>query len=199
MGQAVRRVASIDDLLAAEREGLACEIVDRELVQKAMADEEHGGAQAEVVGSVVPAYNRRGGGGRPGGWRIRTEVEIAFDEHNVLRPDISGWRRDRVPQMPREWPVPVAPDWVCEVLSTSTARRDLGPKRDVYHRARVGHYWVVDRGNRLLLVYRWSEGGYQLVQSAGETDWLRGEPFEAVAIYVGRLFGLEEPEEAGGG
>ncbi len=198
MAAPARRLATLDDLLEAEREGVACEIVDGELVQKAMSDHEHGGVKFVISGYLADPFNRRGGGGRPGGWWLANEVDIAFDAENVLRPDVAGWRRDRVAVMPREWPTTVTPDWVCEVLSASTARRDLGTKRDTYHRARVGHYWVVDRNSRVLLVYRWTEVGYALVLTGGETDTVHAEPFGAVGIYVGRLFGLDEPDEAPG-
>lgn len=187
------RIATLDDLIHAAAEGLACELVDGELVEKAAPDQAHGGAQLAVATPVFASYNRRRGGGG-GGWWIRAEVEIAFGA-DVLRPDLSGWRRDRVPVMPEAWPVPVAPDWVCEILSPSTAGRDLGPKRDRYHQAGVGDYWVVDRAHQLLLVYRHGPGGYVLVQSAGAAERLHPEPFEAIDLFVGQLFGIDPPED----
>ena len=38
----------------------------------------------------------------------------------------------------------VSPDWVCEVLSPSTAAVDRITKRDLYARSGIGHYWIVD-------------------------------------------------------
>lgn len=195
MALAARRAATLSDMLLALDNERACEIVAGELVEKAAPDEEHAGAQFVIAGSVNGSYHHRGGGrGGPGGWWLRSEVEIAFDHEFVLRPDLSGWRREKVPTMPKEWPVPVAPDWVCEILSPSTAARDLGVKRDVYHRAKVGHYWVVDRSHRLLLVYRWGAEAYQLVQTGSELETIHAEPFEAVAFFVGSMFGLDPPE-----
>jgi Uma2 family endonuclease len=197
MGLPARRRATLDDLLRGEREGHAFEILGGELVEKAAPDQEHGGAASAINSHVFDRYNRRGGGGRhPGGWWIRTEVDILFSPDDVLRPDLSGWRRDRVPEMPAEWPVPVPPDWVCEILSARTAARDLGPKRDLYHRANVGHYWVVDRSHRLLLVYRRAPEAYQLVLTGSEAETIHAEPFADVGLFVGRLFGLDPPDEA---
>lgn len=196
MALPARRHATLEDLLRSIDEGRACEIIDGELVEKAAGDEGHGDAQAEVTARVRTGYNRRprrGGDDPPGGWWIRTEVDVALGA-DVFRPDVSGWRRDRTPVMPVEWPVPVPPDWVAEVLSASTAARDLGVKMRAYHRAGVGHYWVVDRQNRVLLVYRRSERAYELALSGGVGEVLRAEPFDEVEIDVGRLFGVE-PEE----
>jgi Uma2 family endonuclease len=197
MGLPARRRASLEDLLRAEAEDRAMEIIGGELVEKSMSDQVHGAGSVAIAEAFGPTYGRRAGGGRPGGWRLRVDVDILFSSEDILRPDLSGWRRDRVPEMPDGWPVPVTPDWVCEILSPSTAHRDLGVKRDLFHRARVGHYWVVDRANHILLVYRWGELGYHLVQTGGETETIHAEPFEAVGLFVGRLFGIDPPDEEG--
>lgn len=188
------RRATISDLLAAEDEGHRCEIIDGDLVEKASPDTGHGVSQATLVGRLHTPYNRRpGGSGPPGGWWILTEVDIAFGG-DVLRPDISGWRRDRAPVMSQDFPVPDAPDWVCEVLSVSTAGRDLGVKKDIFHRAKVGHYWVVDRANKVLMVFRWSERAYELAMTATPEQIVHAEPFPYVALFVGQLFGIERDE-----
>ncbi|GDX79027.1 hypothetical protein LBMAG42_08380 [Deltaproteobacteria bacterium] len=190
---ALRR-ATIADLLAAEDQGHACEIIDGDLVEKALPDVGHAVAQAGVVTEVRPPYDRRpGGSGPPGGWWILPEVDVSFGG-DVLRPDISGWRRDRVPVMSQAFPVPDAPDWVCEVLSVSTAGRDLGVKKDIFHRAKVSHYWVVDRANKVLMVFRWSERAYELALTATPEQTVRAEPFPYVALFVGQLFGIERDE-----
>jgi len=44
------------------------------------------------------------------------------------------------------------PDLVVEVLSPSTARRDRGPKRDIYERNGVREYWLVDPRRREITV-----------------------------------------------
>ena len=194
-GEPALRAATLDDLLKSIEEGRACEILAGELVEKAAGDERHGAAQLEIGARVHPRYNRRpGGSGPPVGWWIRTEVDILFGD-DVYRPDLSGWRRDRVPVMPEGWPVPIAPDWVAEVLSRSTASRDLGVKLWGYHRAGVGHYWVVDRLNEVLVVYQRNERAYEAVLTGVIGQRVRAPPFEDVEIDVGRLFGVETDEE----
>ena len=70
-----------------------------------------------------------------------------FDAANTFQPDVTGWRRDRVPEGSGGVPVMVRPDWVCEILS-SNKRNDLVKKKRVYHRHQVPHYWIVDPGGR---------------------------------------------------
>ena len=56
----------------------------------------------------------------------------------ACRPDIVGWRRDKHPRCPQPDARGVCtdvPDFVCEVLSKSTARHDQGDKRVAYFEA----------------------------------------------------------------
>lgn len=86
------------------------------------------------------------------------------------------------------------PDWIAEVLSASTKKRDLGVKMRAYHHTSVGHYWVVDSQSQVFYVYRWSPRAYEVALTAFIGDRVRAEPFEAVEIDVGRLFGVEEED-----
>ena len=42
------------------------------------------------------------------------------------------------------WEVGKPPDWVLEIASPSTARVDLGIKRDIYASIGIGEYWRFD-------------------------------------------------------
>lgn len=168
------------------------EVVGGELVEKTAPSGEHGTVQYGL-GGLLFGFHGPGGGESPGGWWLGTEIEVELEAHEVYLPDIAGWRIERMPEPPRGRPVRVVPDWVCEVLSPSTAARDLGWKLHAYHRARVGHYWVVDPANQALTVYRWQEGGYVPVLAAGADDVVRAEPFDApdldIGFDIGRIFG----------
>lgn len=76
------------------------------------------------------------------------------------RHDAVGFRRDLHVSRPTGMPVTVRPDWVCEVLSASTARKDLVNKQRTMHAHQVPHYWLVDPESEVVTVLRWSEAGY---------------------------------------
>jgi Uma2 family endonuclease len=187
-----RSLAVAADLHAIPEHERFHEIIDGELVRKAMPSAPHGLAQRVVGGRVGDSYSRRPGGNRPGGWWIVTEVEIQLDEHEVYRPDLSGWRRERLPELPRESPILVRPDWVCEVLSQSNARNDLVKKMRVYHRCGVPHYWIIDPDQETLTVYRWTADGYLVALTAQREERVRAEPFSEVDLSVGTLFGEDD-------
>ena len=82
----------------------------------------------------------------PKGWVILFEVEIWFGKNrkNLLVPDIAGWRRSRMPEIPDVQTFALPPDWVCEGLSPSTQRIDRGRKRELYAKFGVKHLWYAD-------------------------------------------------------
>lgn len=186
-----RRMATAADLLAIPEEERFHEVIGGEIVRKALPSARHGGAQGRVVRSVSP-YDRRPQPPRPGGWWFGVEVEVELAPTEIYRPDVVGWRRERMPELPEEVPVKVRPDWVCEVLSPSNKRNDTIKKQRVYHRSGVPHYWIVDPIEETLLVYRWHEDGYLLLLAAERGDRVRSEPFDAVELSVGVLFGDDE-------
>lgn len=171
------------------------EIIDGEIVEKANPSADHANAQGTVIGRYHNPYHRRPGGGQPGGWWLLPECDVELSVHQVYRPDISGWRRERLPELPSTRPVTIRPDWICEVISPSNASNDLVKKLRVYHQSHVDHYWLVDPQNATLTVLRWAAEGYVVALTAGRTDRVRAEPFVEVELPVGALFGddVDEP------
>jgi Uma2 family endonuclease len=174
------------DVAALERH----EVVDGVVVEKAAPTFEHGSAQLELAAFVREIMRRDRGG--PHGWWFATGVEIEFESHEVYLPDVAGWRRDRVPTRPAGRPVRIRPDWVCEVLSPSTAKRDLVAKHHTFLRCGVGHYWVLDPERETLTVFRRTDEGYLAVLTAGREDRVRAEPFAEVELTVADLFGGDD-------
>ena len=81
---------------------------------------------ATVLGVELGGPFDRGRNG-PGGWVILDEPELHFG-NDVLVPDLAGWRRGRLPELPADAFMTLAPDWVCEVLSPSTEAIDRRKK-----------------------------------------------------------------------
>jgi hypothetical protein len=68
-------------------------------------------------------------------------------------------------------------------------------KQRTLHRCGVDHYWMVDPERRLLVVQRWQPDGYLVVLTADRSETVRAEPFDAIELRVGLLFG-EDPDES---
>jgi Uma2 family endonuclease len=183
--------ATLADLLAIPEERRCHELLGGELIEKEAASGRHGQAQGSLFHLLFPYRRRSAPPDRPGGWLFATEVEVYFDAENTLRPDNVGWRRERLPELPGAAPIRIVPDWISEILSTNK-RNDLIRKKRVYHHHRVSHYWIIDPAEEMLLVHRWTPDGYVEVLAAERRERVRAEPFDAIEIPVGVLFGDDE-------
>ena len=128
----------------------------------------------------------RGRGG-PGGWVILDEPELHFGD-DVLVPDLAGWRRERMPEMPATAFTTMAPDWLCEVLSPSTTRIDRSEKLPIYARERVTHVWLVDPLAQTLESLRLDGDTYRSVATSHGDTTVRTEPFDAIELELAALW-----------
>jgi Uma2 family endonuclease len=101
----------------------------------------HARAASSLGGELYGPFDRGRGG--PGGWIILDEPELHL-HGDMLVPDLAGWRRERMPELPDASAFELAPDWVFEVLSPSTAATDRAEKMPIYAREQVGQLWLVD-------------------------------------------------------
>ncbi len=128
----------------------------------------------------------RGQGG-PGGWIILDEPELHLGG-DVLVPDLAGWRRERMPELPDTPAFELAPDWACEVLSPSTRSLDRVGKMDIYGREGVSHVWLIDPEAQLLEVLKLSAGQWLRTNSWSGDGTTQAEPFEAMAWSLSSLW-----------
>ena len=91
----------------------------------------------------------------------------------------------------------LAPDWICEVLSPSTARLDRALKLPRYARAEVEHAWLLDPAARTLEVFRLENGRWTLLGVHADRAVVRAEPFEELELDLAWIWG--EGWEAGEG
>jgi Uma2 family endonuclease len=111
------------------------------------------------------------------GWWIEVEVEVRFGPR-LLVPDLSGWRVERVPELPEDNPITIVPDWACEILSPFTARKDRAIKLPHYARSGVPWIWLVDPALHTIEVYETDKGRPALAMTAGEADVVTLPPFD---------------------
>ncbi len=193
MSQPARRAATLDDFFAIPESERFHELIGGEIVPKATPSGEHADAQAGVIGTVRLPFQRGVGRGGPGGWWIFTEAEVLLETGDLVRPDVTGWRRERCPERPIGMPIKLRPDWVCEILSPTNSSHDTVKKLRLYHRLAIPHYWIVDPDETTLTVMRWSADGNTTILRAERGETVRAEPFEAIEIAVGTLFGDDPP------
>ena len=141
---------------------------------------------ASVLGGKLtePFHNGRNG---PGGWVILDEPELHVGD-DVLVPDLAGWRRERMPEVPDEANFTIAPHWVCEVLSPSTETLDRGKKLRRYAHENVAHVWLVDPVRQMLEVLALRSGSWAVLAVHEGGAGVRAAPFDAIELELGELW-----------
>ena len=162
------------------------ELIDGELHVSPRPAIPHTVAASRLGGKLSGPFDEGSGG--PGGWILLDEPELHFGE-DALVPDLAGWRRERMPSPPRIAAVTLAPDWLCEVLSPSTAALDRGIKLPIYARQGVRHVWLMDPEARTLEVFRLEGARYVLLVTHTGSARVRAEPFEALELDLSFLWG----------
>jgi Uma2 family endonuclease len=178
------RPATYDDLVALP-DNLVAEIVGGELHASPRPAPRHARAEGAIGALIGPPFDFGRGG--PGGWWILPEPELHLGA-DVLVPDYAGWRRTRMPSVPATAYFPLAPDWVCEIISPSTAALDRARKVGIYAREQVGHAWLIDPIARTLEVLRLEVGRWVIVSTHAGDVTVRAEPFAEIEIQLADLW-----------
>jgi len=185
MAQHAKRPATYEDVLATP-EHVVAEVLFGVLHTNPRPAARHARAASRLGGELDGPFDRGRGG--PGGWILLDEPELHLGE-DILVPDLAGWRRERMSSFPYDAAFfTLAPDWICEVLSPSTAKIDRSDKLTIYAREGVRNAWLLDPSAHTLEVLRPENGRWTIVGVHGDEAPIRAEPFDAVALSLRELW-----------
>ncbi len=151
------------------------ELIDGDLYAHARAAPLH----ARAIMRLYRELDRHDDGDDPDGWVFLGDVEIWFGR-NVLVPDLAAWRRRRLNEVPDARTIRLAPDWVCEGLSPSTAWLDHGRKREIYAKHGVDHLWFADPARKELEVLVLDGKSYRVARTLNGNCRAKVAPFAHV-------------------
>lgn len=166
-------------------EGTKAEIVDGEVRVLPRPRPVHVRATSVLGARLLRSFGWDSDDG-PGGWVILIEPELRLGDE-IRAPDLAGWRLERYAE-PADNPIELVPDWICEVLSPTTARADRTEKMPLFAAHGVDYLWIVDPNMETLEVYR-REGSVWVVSSThGADDRAYPEPFGEVPLDLAALW-----------
>lgn len=86
-------------------------------------------------------------------------VDVHLSDEDVVQPDLVVVTPGRAGIVSKN-EIGTAPDFVCEVLSASTAHRDLTQKKRLYEEHNVSEYWIVDPDQHVVEIFQNTEDGF---------------------------------------
>lgn len=185
MAEAVPKPATYEDLLSVP-DILVAEIIYGVLHTHPRPAPRHARASSSLGFEVGSPYDKGSGG--PGGWWILDEPECHLGD-DIFVPDIAGWRKENMPKLPETAWFELAPEWVCEVLSPSTARLDRAEKMPLYAHYGVKYIWLVDPDLKTLEAYKNVNGQWVLLTTLDNDKDVSVEPFDAISFSLSALWG----------
>ena len=184
MVSAAVRLATYEDLFDLP-DNMVGQIIHGQLVALPRPAPKHSAASSNLGCEIANPFHRGRGG--PGGWWILDEPEIHLNA-DILVPDLAGWQRERMPQLPETAYFTLAPDWICEVLSPSTSRLDRADKMPIYAQWGVEYLWLVDPDTQTLESYQLQDGHWLLLQVYQQQDQITAPPFGAISFNLADLW-----------
>ncbi|MEX0886616.1 MAG: Uma2 family endonuclease [Phycisphaeraceae bacterium] len=115
------------------------------------------------------------------------DVDTIFTEHDVRRPDIIYFRKDRLHLVGAK-AIEGPPDLCVEIISATSGTIDRQVKFELYERHGVANYWLVDLQPRTFEAYALTDGRYQRVADGREQDTISAPPFPDLTIPLGKLW-----------
>jgi Uma2 family endonuclease len=119
--------------------------------------------------------------------RIYPDIDTIFGEHDVRRPDLLYFAKDRL-HLIGEKAMEGPPDLCIEVLSPSSSKIDRRDKFKQYARAGVRFYWIIDPKARTIEGYALSRAKYQLSGKAKGLEVVTLPPFKDLRIDLGEIW-----------
>jgi Uma2 family endonuclease len=134
------------------------EFINGEIIENVSTDLGHNEATGFLY-QLLSVFVRRNKLGKAGIEKLMVSLT-----RNDYEPDVCFWKADRSALFNSSQLLFPAPDFVAEVLSGSTQKRDRGIKFQDYAAHGVGEYWIVDAERRTVEQYALVNGQYELVE-----------------------------------
>jgi Uma2 family endonuclease len=115
-------------------------------------------------------------------------LDVVLDDRNVVQPDLL-FIRSSAPEIIDPRAIRGTPDLVVEIISPSSRRRDRVEKAELYARAGVPEYWIVDPAERSIEVLSLGEDGYEVFSSAAGRGAAASKVLRGFAVAVEELMG----------
>ena len=192
METTVAREATYADLEAVPPH-LVAEILDGKLFTHPRPAPRHGAAATALSAELTGPFQRGRGG--PGGWVFIVEPELHLGR-NVVVPDIAAWCTNRMTAIPETAWIDLVPDWICEVLSPSTASLDRGRKRRIYAKAGLQHLWLLEPIEEQLEVFELSNGKWLLFDTFENDAEVAAPPFKVAPFPLTVLWPFKTTNKA---
>ena len=178
---------SVYDAFLALPDTVIGEILNGELNTQPRPGPRHALTCTRIGADIGSGYSRKQAD--KDGWWILDKSGIHINASSLVVPDLAGWRKTTLPELPETPYFETTPDWVCEVLSPGTAKIDRTIKLPIYANNGVQDLWLIDPIEHLLEAYTLKDQQWVLSSAHKDDDKVSIPPFDAISIALDELWG----------
>lgn len=123
----------------------------------------------------------------PHGELFFAPLDVTLTDKNILQPDIlfvSDARKEIIKPERIDGPC----DLVIEIISPTTRRRDSLEKMELYRKAGIPHYWLIDPDENNLEAFFLKDENYSLVATGAPDRMFYHPQFPGLNLDLGRVF-----------
>lgn len=135
-------------------EGAPYELIRGHLVMSPSPTPHHQLVQSNLF-YELSRFTREQNGGRV----LSAPLDVRFSDTEVLQPDLVYVAQSRL-DIIGEQNIDGAPDLIAEILSPSTAHKDLTTKKRLYEVHGVAEYWTVDPDQQAVEIFENTDDGF---------------------------------------
>ena len=123
----------------------------------------------------------------PEGDVLGAPLDVILSEYTVLQPDLLYIPGSASDVLEHAY-IDVPPELVVEILSPSTAQKDRIRKTEIYRKAGVTHYWIVDPDAKTIEAFALRDGYYALLAAASDRELFQHPDFPEMEIPLEKVF-----------
>lgn len=176
-----------DYLKLPEAPGCRFEILEGILVKEPSPSLHHQRISRELGRQLMAFFDQYD----PAGEFFFAPLDVTLSDSNVLQPDmifVSSARKGIMHKERIDGPC----DLVVEIMSPASRRKDRLQKLEIYRKAGIPHYWLVDPEENTLEAFLLSNGDYALVATGGPGNNFTNSQFPGLVLDLERVFRCPE-------
>ncbi len=181
--QSTRKITYQDYLTLPEEPGYRYEILDGILVKEPSPNVMHQRVSRRlqrILEDYIWEFD-------PAGEVFNAPLDVTFGDISVVQPDIlyiSSQQKHTILEARIDGP----PTLVVEILSPSSSRKDRLKKLQIYQRAKVNHYWIINPEEKTVECFALRDELYTLVATGLDEDIIEHPDFKELSINLNTLW-----------
>ena len=153
-----RRIAFYNDITEQEK----VEFINGEIIVHSPVMKRHNSASL-LLAQLMNVYNIKHQLGFVGIEKIMITLT-----RNDYEPDICFFKKEKSEDFVENQTLFPAPDFIIEILSEGTKKRDRGVKFQDYQSHKIEEYWIIDPDHQTVEQYHLEDGEYELLLKSSE-------------------------------